>query len=33
MTAHWLGLNITCARGQPLMGSQNQVATVIAMAG
>jgi hypothetical protein len=31
MTADWLDLNIARARGQPLMDSQNQVATVIAM--
>jgi hypothetical protein len=32
MTLDWLGSNITRARGQPLMCSQNQVATVVAMA-
>jgi hypothetical protein len=31
MTVHWLGLNIARARGQPLMDSQNQLATVITM--
>src|SRR5260221_7175274 len=31
MTLDWLGSNITRARGQPLMCSQNQVATVVAM--